>query len=139
MYPNALPISTPDAPGRELAARGGPYIPLDPLGGQSARFLFPGVFLGDDVIWHATLLTLRHYDIERIRHEGQASPGNPVSVRQFIDIIRHHGPHWTLTVALHVPIIDEPTILKTMIMVRGYKGLRPGYHEYGPAYTFAPE
>jgi hypothetical protein len=35
-------------------------------------------------------------------------------------------------VGLHVERIDPPTVRKAMIMIRRYKRLRRGRHEYGP-------
>ncbi|MCK7581424.1 MAG: hypothetical protein MZV65_41195 [Chromatiales bacterium] len=43
-----------------------------------------------------------------------------------------------LDVALDIPQIDEPTILRTIIMIRNYKRLHPGRHEFGEPRAFLP-
>jgi hypothetical protein len=39
-------------------------------------------------------------------------------------------------VGLAVPLIDAATVLRSMIMIRNYKRLRPGRHEFGDCVTF---
>ncbi|MCK9532138.1 MAG: hypothetical protein M0R77_16495 [Gammaproteobacteria bacterium] len=91
------------------------YECLDPLGGPQVRVRFSGRLLGQAVLWDATLSTL-------------AASGR---VRRFIEV-GGSSPHGTLlAVGLDVPCIDGPTVLKTVIMIRGWKNLRPGRHEYG--------
>jgi len=41
-------------------------------------------------------------------------------------------------VVLDIPRIDEPAILRTIIMIRNYKRLYPGRHEFGEPRTFPP-
>lgn len=101
----------------ELAARGGDYICEDTLGGRSARLRFIGRFEGEDVVWDAELVALA------------ATEEAPV---QYLDI-GAPGPHGVpIRIGLAVPAIDRATLLKTIIMVRNYKRLRRGRHEFGP-------
>ena len=87
---------------------------LDTPGGSTLRVRFTGPFEGQQVTWDATLIAL--------------PPGQQ---RNFIEIgpAMEHGT--LLTVGLNVGNIDLPTIRKTMMMVRQYKRLQYGRHEYG--------
>lgn len=101
----------------ELAARGGDYLCGDVLGGRSARLRFIGRFEGEEVVWDAELVALA------------ATEKAPV---QYLDI-GEAGPRGrALHIGLAVPSIDRGTLLKTIIMVRNYKRLRRGRHEFGP-------
>lgn len=89
---------------------------LDRLPGQRVRVRFAGHLLGAPVHWDATLLAL---------------PASGLPARRFIEVGETSPTGTTLTVGLDVPCIDAPTVLKTIIMIRGWKNLRPGRHEYG--------
>ncbi|OOZ38434.1 hypothetical protein BOW53_15575 [Solemya pervernicosa gill symbiont] len=93
------------------------YTLLEQPGGTTLRCRFSGRFDGEDVVWDATLMTL-----------GQAG-----AARNFIEIGELSGQGRSITIALHVHCIDIPTLRKAIIMVRNYKRLRLGRHEYGPA------
>ena len=88
------------------------------------RVRFRGPFLGAEVEWDATIVTL-----EQLWRESGGSPGRPL--RPFIDIgpMGEHGH--LLTVGLAVPGIDPALEQKTKIMIRNYKRLAPGRHEWG--------
>ena len=98
----------------ELAASGADYQCLTPLDARAVRLRFIGRFRGQEVVWDAELLAL-----------GEDAAA------QFIEI----GAPGPQGVALHVGLrrdrIDRPTLLKTLIMVRNYKRLRPGRHLFG--------
>lgn len=87
------------------------------LGGASARLRFIGRFQGEDVVWDAELIAL------------SARPGNAA---QFLDIGAPAPRGIPIRVGLGVPCIDRPTVMKAIIMVRNYKRLHPGWHEFGP-------
>lgn len=93
---------------------------------QCARIRFTGSFQGNPVIWHAQIMTLQYW----CEH---ASPGTTANeCRQFIDIRPGNTPgQFALDVALGTCRIDHPTILKTIIMIRNYKRLATGRHEFG--------
>ncbi len=57
-------------------------------------------------------------------------------VRQFIETVFSSGDQHRLTVVLDLPSIDTPALRKTVIMLRRWKRLRPGRHEYGPTQHF---
>ena len=93
------------------------YQPLTPLGGAQARIRFHGPFLGRQVTWEATLIAL-----------PQDGPPRP----NFIEIPDGDFDPHPIRIGLNVAAIDHPTVLKTIIMVRNYKRLGVGRHEYGP-------
>lgn len=92
------------------------YECLDALGGDRVRVRFAGRLLGESVTWDATLCTL-------------AAASHPA--RRFIEVGETTSEGTRLTVGLDVARIDRPTVLKTVIMIRGWKNLRPGRHDYG--------
>ena len=87
---------------------------------------FTGPFNDETVIWDATLMSLTYY-LQQQAANGQPDP----AARQFIDVGANSASGRHITIALQVPLIDEPTILKAMIMARQYKRLARGKHEYG--------
>lgn len=125
-------------PSAELAAylssAGLPYHALSPLGGDSVRLRFLGTFQGQAVAWDAEILTLGAYDQEQLRHASTSSPAR--TWRQFIEIGVPAELGVPLRVGLGVARIDAATVLRTLIMIRNYKRLRPGRHEFGDGVTF---
>lgn len=117
-----------------LTSAGLAYHALSPLGGASAQVRFPGVFQGRAVAWNAEIVTLAAYDREQRRRAPTPSPVR--TWRQFIEIGAQAEPGVPLRVGLAVPLIDTATVLRTIIMIRNYKRLRPGRHEFGDGVTF---
>jgi hypothetical protein len=99
---------------------------------ECAHIRFTGRFRGKDVIWDATVLTLTYY--YRCHSGGNSTTKLDHVVRQFIEVGKPAGNIHRLVVALNVPQIDVPALLKTIIMIRKYKHLAIGRHEYGPAW-----
>jgi hypothetical protein len=97
---------------------------LSPLGGEQARVKFRGNLGGVSVTWNATLFTLAAW-------ARQAGLDSRDGIRQFIEVAAPHAGAANLTVGLAVPAIDLPAVRKTIIMIRNYKRLAPGRHEYG--------
>lgn len=96
---------------------------LEAPGGPCLRLYFDGCFESRQVTWDATFTTLAYW-------QAEYAPNRPV--RNFIDI-GSETPHGiALTVGLDVPCIDLPTVRKAMLMVRQYKRLTRGRHEFGP-------
>lgn len=85
---------------------------------------FTGPFRGRQVTWDARIVTLAH--AARSRRASSTA-----ELRQFIEVGRDNGGTRQLRIGLNVDRIDEPAILKTIIMVRQYKRLQEGRHEYG--------
>jgi hypothetical protein len=93
------------------------YEILGPLGGGELRLRFRGPYAGREVVWDAHFMTRSRYGTE--------------TTRNFIDI-GAEGPHGRqLIVVLNVDCFDTPTLRKAIIMVRQYRRLRPGRHEFG--------
>jgi hypothetical protein len=103
---------------------------------SSADFVFEGSFEGMPVLWHCHLATLAS-----IARKSRLS-----SQRQFIEIepaarVQSSGdlPVMLVKVGLNVSVIDAAAIKKTTIMIRNYKRLHAGRHEYGERYEFTLE
>ena len=89
----------------------------------SVRFLGP--FRGRQVAWNMTLCAL-----QGARGEPRSTlPGG--SCRSFMEIAAAPDGAFALTVGLDLAVIDEPTVRKTLIMVRNFKRLAIGRHEWG--------
>lgn len=82
---------------------------------------FEGVFDGEVVIWHTCVQTVKEFSLN-----------NPVDddPKQFINIELVGGFH-KLDIALNIKQIDMPALERTIIMIRRYKRLALGCHEYG--------
>lgn len=84
-------------------------------GDQAAYLRFTGPFQGGTVVWDCHFTTLA---------EVQAT-------RNFIEIGEPRTKGVPLRVALDIACIDRPAIEKLIVMIRNYKRLRIGRHEYG--------
>jgi hypothetical protein len=104
-----------------------PYQLIDPVGGQRVRVRFDGVFKGVETRWDGELVTLSHYC-----RQGGSGVGH--TLRPFIEIGAASSEGRRLRVCLDVPVIDQPTIAKTVIMVRNYRRLHVGRIEFGDAF-----
>ena len=102
---------------------------LAALTASHAHFSFVGVFQNEEITWDATLLTLERYHAEQ-PHSSQAVQRSP-----FLEVGLEVGAQTisgrTLRVVIDVAQIDEPTILRSIIMIRQYKRLHIGRHEFG--------
>ena len=104
------------------------------VGGPRAHVRFLGVLQGQPVAWDAEILTLLAYYQEQVKNLAPSEHAR--SVRSFIEVGAHGTHGVALGVGLGVALIDEATVLRTIIMIRNYKRLRPGRHEFGEALTF---
>lgn len=91
-------------------------------GGEKLRLRFDGRFEGKVVRWDATLFTPTAWAEAR----GEEEP-----LRNIIEIVDKGKNRITLNLCLKVKCIDRPTVRKAVMMVRQYKRLRCGRHEYG--------
>jgi len=98
---------------------------LAPTGPGQARFTFTGRFLNQEIVWDTTLLTLAQYLAE------QPQSTQPVVRSAFLEVSDDTLHGRAIRVVLDIPRIDEPAIVRTIIMIRQYKRLQPGRHEFG--------
>lgn len=85
--------------------------------GSHAHIRFRGPFEGREVTWDARLYALR-------------AP-HPAAARPFFEISPKRKNETPIRIGLDVERLDTPTLLKAVIMVRQYKRLRRGRHEFG--------
>ncbi len=88
------------------------FVMLEPAGDERLAFAFVGPLHGKEVIWHCELRKLTR------------GPN-------YIEIAAEQGTTIPLRIGLKLPALDRAAILKTLIMIRNYKRLRPGRHEFG--------
>lgn len=90
---------------------------------KHAHINFEGKFQGKNVIWDTHFFTTdEYYSVEMC---------DDTKMKQFINIEPQKNNTMKLTVALKLAEITEPNILKMMIMIKQYKNLSFGLHEYG--------
>jgi len=73
------------------------------------------------VRWRVHLEALDHPD----RHAGPEAA-------QYIEFAPADGPEIPVRVGLRIARLDVAAVLKTGIMLRNYRRLRPGRHEWTP-------
>ncbi len=112
--------------------RGIAYSLLAAPDSDQARFAFSGRFLAREIIWDATLLTLARY------HAEQPDAGQSVVRSAFLEIGGETVHGRAIRVALDIRVIDEAAILRSIIMIRHYKRLHPGRHDFGEPRAFPP-
>jgi len=108
------------------------YNLIAPPDTVAAHFTFSGRFQNQEIVWDTTLFTLTHY------HADQPQSAESVVRTAFLEIGGESAHGRAIRVALDIPRIDEPAILRTIIMIRNYKRLHPGRHEFGEPRTFPP-
>jgi len=113
------------------------YERCGPERDDCAVICFDGGFEGQTVSWRAEIQTLERIYRSTLA-ERSLPPGSPLELQQFIEIPQppRHGVPAAIHIALDVARIDHPTLLKAVVMVRQYKRLKLGRHNYGPARTF---
>jgi len=94
--------------------------------------VFEGTLDGVPQRWQARLRTLEHCYVESVPEES----GESVGLRQYIEVGEAAKEGRRLEIGLMVSAIDVPTVTKAIIMIRQYRNLRPGRHEFGPRYLF---
>lgn len=108
---------------RHLNSRNKPaYALISTPGEIPTRFSFDGHLLDRPTTWEATLWTTSGYP--------EPSPC-PAGRSQFMDIGDTEAGITPITIVLNLSDIDEGAILKTLIMIRKYKRLRPGLICFG--------
>ncbi len=102
-----------------LAANGSDFVLFSNLPDTLAHACFIGRFEGCEVVWDMQLYTLARYEQER----GKVSV---TALRGLMQIAPFSENAYRLEVALNVPLIDEPTLKKTIVMMRNYQQLHLG-------------
>lgn len=100
------------------------------------KIRFPGVYNGVEVIWNARIQTLQ--DKLRSNQKDKSSDKEACSLHQSI-MISETVQGYSIDIALNLKEIDVAAIKRTIIMIRKYKRLHPGLHEYGEAITYKPD
>ena len=97
------------------------YLLISELPGINVYLQFEGVFSGEQVVWNMCLSTIEEY-----------AKSNQVAddPQQFINI-EHIDNTYHIDIGLNVKLIDRSVVERTIIMVRKYKRLDLGRHEYG--------
>jgi hypothetical protein len=113
---------------QQLASQGQTYQAVTTWGNAGCQLRFTGPFQGVTIVWDAYLHTLAYY-VNEHSLKGQ-------SMRQFIEVgdVGENGRR--IRIGLNLSLIDEPVILKSIIMVRQYRRLAPGRHEFGESVDF---
>ena len=97
------------------------YLLMSALPALKAYLQVEGVFEGEQVVWNMCLRTIDDYAES---HQVTEDP------RQFINIEQKSGAY-KIEIGLNVQLIDQSVVEGTIVMVRKYKRLHLGLHEYG--------
>lgn len=100
-----------------------PYTLIQKISNQHCHITFKSQFKGETVTWDTHFFTLMGYKEEQNIHDS--------NLKQFIDIYPINPNNMKLTVVLNIKEINVPNIQKMMIMIKQYKNLSIGRHEYG--------
>ena len=100
---------------------------LSQPGGQAAQVRFTGCFEGKRVVWDCQFTTLAY---RAAQSSYSIEPGSTPTECCFIDIGQPGSNGVPLRVGLQLACIDIPAIRKMIIMIRNYKYLRRGRHEF---------
>lgn len=92
------------------------YIAYSTVGQREVNVAFAGRFESLPVVWNAIIRCL-------------PADANELQ-QQFIDINAQDPIRPEITIGLPLATINEPDILKTIMMVRQYRNLRRGRHEF---------
>jgi len=115
-----------------IANLGTDFVCTSPLPANSASISFLGPFQGQVILWNMTLSTLAHLQTD---DSGNNSVEAGLVKRPFIEIKDGQEGVFQIEVGLDLPLIDEPVIRKTIIMIRNYKLLAIGRIEFGSMHT----
>jgi len=107
------------------------YLLIDRLSNQHVDIKFIGNFQGQPIVWNACIRTMHDYYELELKNTSNEN----VELRQFIDIEKKNNGY-RIALVLNLDKIDDAAIQKSIIMVRNYKRLSLGKHEYGEARHF---
>ncbi|WP_455221352.1 hypothetical protein [Kaarinaea lacus] len=92
------------------------YIAYSAVGEKEVTVAFAGQFESRPVVWNAIIRCLSADDSEQRQ--------------QYINVQVKDSSCPDVTIGLPLPTINEPDILKSIMMVRQYRNLRRGRHEF---------
>jgi len=104
----------------ELSMQNKAFLLFTDLPAEKVFLQFEGKLENIPVVWNACIRTVEEYSRE---HPVSDDP------HQFIDI-KVENEVYNLEIALNIKQINQAVIEGTIIMIRKYKNLRPGCHEY---------
>ena len=90
------------------------YIAHNVVGENQVKVEFAGRFAQRKVVWLATIRCLP----------------NGIGSKQYIDVQLKESGNPRVEIGLPLETVDEPTILKSILMIRHYKNLKEGRHEF---------
>jgi len=117
----------------KLTLSGRDYELLNKESTACVNIRFIGAFNNRHVVWNAKIQTLKNKFNARL--QSLAAGTEEHQLRQSIDISQNND-HYAINIALNLQQIDEAAIKRTIIMIRKYKRLHSGCHEYGETITF---
>lgn len=97
------------------------YLLDSQLPANIVYFKFIGSFEDSPVVWNASVQTMEVYSQQ---HEVTDDP------KQFIEIKVKDHVHY-VNIGLNIAVIDKATVGRTILMIRNYKRLHRGRHEFG--------
>ena len=99
------------------------YRLLEELRPDQAYFRCSGTYRSKPIEWTVRLFTLYSY--------LQAHSPEVSQARQMMHTRLTDEGCGEVTVALNLEVINHAAIVKTIMMIRQWKGLGPGHHEWG--------
>ena len=108
------------------------YLLVHCASDQNVNVKFHGYFQQQPVVWDAVIRTMSDY----YESELKKLSNDRVTIKQLIDI-RKKDDGYKIELVLNLKKIDESAIQKSIIMIRNYKRLSLGRHEYGEDCTFS--
>ena len=115
----------------QLQELGRDHLLVNRLSDEHVHIKFIGYFQKQQLVWHAVIRTMHDY----YESELKKTSDDKFELRQFIDIEKKDDGY-RINLVLNLDKIDEAAIQKSIIMVRKYKRLSLGRHEYGEVHYF---
>ncbi len=105
----------------KLSVQKASFLLYSKLPAEKIYLQFEGKLSGKTIVWNACIRTINDY---ARMHQVADDP------KQFIDI-KIKKNDYLIEIALNIEQIDRAVIERTIIMIRKYKQLHVGRHEYG--------
>ena len=114
---------------KKKTAHGDSHLIFGRVPALAVEVQFSGKLQREEVLWNARIQTLASYHQEFLT--GASMQEREKHLYSFFEVAEPQKQVARLHVVLAVPMTDEPTIKKTMVMIRCYKRLQPGKHFFG--------